>query len=112
MRASLNVPLCCPPRLLPLPLRMKSMEKGVGCLGGMAYTCGCHRLPAFRNSGESAGGEDERGECEFNSAKEDPLDVTTVVFFVVNTVPSVVVVAAVEEVFSITEEAISVIPRT
>ena len=86
---------------------MKSMEKGVGCLGGMAYTCGCHRLPAFRNSGESAGGEDKRGECEFNSAKED----TFVVFFVVNTVPSVVVVA-VEEVFSITEEAISVIPRT
>ena len=83
------------------------MEKGVGCLGGMAYTCGCHRLPAFRNSGESAGG-DERGECDdVNSVKED----TFVVFFVVNTVPSVVVVA-VEEVFSITEEAISVIPRT
>ena len=87
------------------------MEKGVGCLGGMAYTCGCHRLPAFRNSGESAGG-DERGECEFNSAMEDPLDVTIVVFFVVNTVLSVVAVVAVEEVFSITEEAISVIPRT
>ena len=85
------------------------MEKGVGCLGGMAYTCGCHRLPAFRNSGESAGGEDKRGECDdVNSVKED----TFVVFFVVNTVPSVVVVAAVEEVFSITEEAISVIPRT
>ena len=89
------------------------MENGVGCLGGMAYTCGCHRLPAFRNSGESAGGEDERGECDDgNSAKEDPLDVTIVVFFVVNTVPSVVAVVAVEEVFSITEEAISVIPRT
>ena len=89
------------------------MEKGVGCLGGMAYTCGCHRLPAFRKSGESAGsGEEERGECDVNSAKEDPLVAAIVVFFEVNTVLSVVAVAAVEEVFSITEEAISVIPRT
>ena len=90
------------------------MEKGVGCLGGMAYTCGCHRLPAFRKSGESAGsGEEERGECDdVKSVKEDPLVATIVVFFEVNTVLSVVAVAADEEVFSITEEAISVIPRT
>ena len=89
------------------------MEKGVGCLGGMAYTCGCHRLPAFRKSGDRAGG-DERGECDdVNSAKEDPLVAAIVVFFEVNTVLlSVVAVVAVEEVFSITEHPISVIPRT
>ena len=46
------------------------------------------------------------------SVKEDPLVATIVVFFEVNTVLSVVAVAADEEVFSITEEAISVIPRT
>ena len=46
------------------------------------------------------------------SVKDDPLVATIVVFFEVNTVLSVFAVAAVEEVFSITEEAISVIPRT
>ena len=85
------------------------MEKGVGCFGGMAYTCGCHSEPAFRNSGDSAGsveggGEDSKFPPLSNSGKEDPLD--AVVF--ASAVPSV----AGAVVFSITEAAISVIART
>ena len=107
VHASLKVPFCLLP---PPPLRMKSMEKGVGCFGGIAYTCGCHRLPAFRKSGERAGnvggGEGDSNLPPLsNFGKEDPL-VTAAVF--VNVVLSV----AVAGVFSITEEAISVIPRT
>ena len=85
------------------------MEKGVGCFGGIAYTCGCHRLPAFRKSGERAGsvggGEwDSNLPPLSNSGKEDPL--VTAVFV------RVLLSVAVAVVFSITEEAISVISHT
>ena len=86
------------------------MENGVGCFGGIAYTCGCHSEPAFRNSGDSAGsveggGEDSKLPPLSNSAKEDPLD--GVVF--ASAVPSV---AGGAVVFSMTEAAISVIAHT
>lgn len=80
------------------------MENGAGCFGGIAYTCGCHKVPAFRKSGERAGSAGG-GECDSNlpplsnSGKEDPL-------------VTVVLSVAVDAVFSITQEAISVIPHT